>query len=173
MSLAQGLVEGTGNRGRTSTHTHIHIHTHTMFANTIRAALRQNVRLAVVPARQQLLAKSLFANSAIRSYSEHHEESFEEFTARYQKEFDEAYDLFEVQRVLNNCFSYDLVPPPAVIERALRACRRVNDYATAVRVFEGLKFKVENKEQYEAYLDELKEVKQELGIDLKEELFTQ
>lgn len=75
------------------------------------------------------------------------------------------------QRVLNNCFSYDLVPSPSVIERALRACRRVNDYATAVRVFEGLKHKVENKEQYQAYLEELKDVREELGIDLKEELF--
>jgi cytochrome c oxidase subunit 5a len=143
-----------------------------MFANTIRAAVRQNVRLAIVPARQQLLNKSLFVSS-IRSYSDHHEETFEEFSIRYEKEFDEAYDLFEVQRVLNNCFSYDLVPSPAVIEKALRACRRVNDYATAVRVFEGLKFKVENKEQYQAYLDELKAVREELGIDLKEELFTQ
>lgn len=144
-----------------------------MFANTIRAAIRQNARLAIVPARQQLLSKSLFASSAIRNYSGHDEETFEEFSTRYEKEFDEAYDLFEVQRVLNNCFSYDLVPPPAVIEKALRACRRVNDYATAVRVFEGLKFKVENKEQYQAYLDDLKPVREELGIDLKEELFPQ
>lgn len=145
-----------------------------MFANTIRAAIRQNTRLAIVPARKQLLNKSLFASTlSIRKYSDHHEETFEEFSTRYEKEFDEAYDLFEVQRVLNNCFSYDLVPPPAVIEKALRACRRVNDYATAVRVFEGLKFKVENKEQYQAYLDDLKSVREELGIDLKEELFPQ
>ncbi|AWU76285.1 cytochrome c oxidase subunit 6, mitochondrial [Pichia kudriavzevii] len=141
-----------------------------MFANTIRAAIRQNTRFAVNPARQQLINKSLIA-STIRNYSDHHEETFDEFSTRYEKEFEEAYDLFEVQRVLNNCFSYDLVPSPSVIEKALRACRRVNDYATAVRVFEGLKFKVENKEQYEAYLEELKDVRAELGIDLKEELF--
>ncbi len=90
---------------------------------------------------------------------------------RFEKEFDEAYDLFEVQRVLNNAFSYDLVPAPSVIEKALLACRRVNDYATAVRVFEGLKVKVENNEQYEAYLDELKDIRKDLGVDLKEELF--
>lgn len=109
---------------------------------------------------------------AVRNYSEHaDEETFEEFSIRFEKEFDEAYDLFEVQRVLNNCFSYDLVPSPAVVEKALRACRRVNDYATAVRVFEGLKHKVENPAQYKAYLDELKDVREELGIDLKEELF--
>ena len=90
---------------------------------------------------------------------------------RYEQEFEDAYDLFEVQRILNNCFSYDLVPAPAVIEKALQACRRVNDYPTAVRTFEALKHKVENKEQYAAYLEELKDIRQELGIDLKEDLY--
>lgn len=76
-----------------------------------------------------------------------------------------------MQRILNNCFSYDLVPAPAVIEKALQACRRVNDYPTAVRTFEALKHKVETKEQYAAYLEELKDIRQELGIDLKEDLY--
>lgn len=107
----------------------------------------------------------------VRNYSAHDEETFEEFTARFEKEFDQAYDLFEVQRVLNNAFSYDLVPAPAVIEKALRAARRVNDFPTAVRVFEGLRYKVENAGQYNAYLDELKDVRAELGIELKEDLF--
>lgn len=107
-----------------------------------------------------------------RFYSDATEdETFEEFTARFEKEFDEAYDLFDVQRVLNNCFSYDLVPAPAVLEKALRAARRVNDLPTAIRVFEALKFKVETQEQYDAYLEELKGVREELGIPLKEELF--
>lgn len=89
---------------------------------------------------------------------------------RFNKEFEEAYDLYEVQRVLNNVFSYDLVPAPETLLRALQACRRVNDYPTAVRVFEGLKVKVENKQQYQQYLDELKDVRQELGVDLAEDL---
>lgn len=81
--------------------------------------------------------------------------------------------MFEVQRILNNCFSYDLVPAPSVIQKALEACRRVNDYPTAVRTFEALKHKVENKEQYQAYLDELKETREALGIDLKEQLYAE
>jgi len=97
--------------------------------------------------------------------------SYEDFTAKFEKEFDEAYDVYEVQRVLNNAFSYDLVPAPTVIERALLAARRVNDYATASRVFEALKVKVDTKEQYQAYLDELKETREELGVTLHEELF--
>lgn len=42
------------------------------------------------------------------------------------------------QRNLNNAFAYDLVPSPSVLAAALRAARRVDDYPTAVRVFEGM-----------------------------------
>ena len=50
----------------------------------------------------------------------------------------ESSNLFILpQRNLNNAFAYDLVPSPSVITAALRAARRVNDFPTAVRVFEG------------------------------------
>ena len=42
------------------------------------------------------------------------------------------------QRNLNNAFAYDLVPSPGVVTAALKAARRVNDFPTAVRIFEGL-----------------------------------
>ncbi|KAG1474533.1 hypothetical protein G6F56_000309 [Rhizopus delemar] len=100
----------------------------------------------------------------------HEEESFESFNERYVKFFDGVEDLFELQRGLNNAFAYDLVPAPSVIESALKASRRVNDYATAVRVFEGLKDKVEDDSQYKKYLEELAPVRQELGVLTKEEL---
>ncbi|KAL9138200.1 MAG: hypothetical protein Q9175_000576 [Cornicularia normoerica] len=103
--------------------------------------------------------------------SGHHEETFEEFTARYEKEFDGVQDVFELQRNLNNAFAYDLVPSPSVITAALRAARRVNDFPTAVRVFEGIKAKVENKGQYDEYLRDLEPLREELGIDLKEDLY--
>lgn len=45
--------------------------------------------------------------------------------------------LTNEQRNLNNCFAYDLVPSPSVITAALQAARRVNDFPSAVRVFEG------------------------------------
>lgn len=97
-------------------------------------------------------------------FSSHGQETFESFTARYTSFFQSAEDLFEVQRGLNNCFAHDLVPAPEVIEAAVRAARRVDDYATAVRVFEGIKEKVENPQQYAAYLEELKPVREELGL---------
>jgi len=45
--------------------------------------------------------------------------------------------LTRMQRNLNNCFAYDLVPSPSVLTAAVRAARRVNDFPSAVRVFEG------------------------------------
>ncbi|KAL8784488.1 MAG: hypothetical protein Q9213_003925 [Squamulea squamosa] len=90
---------------------------------------------------------------------------------RYEKEFDAVQDVFELQRNLNNAFAYDLVPSPSVITAALRAARRVNDFPTAVRIFEGIKAKVENQGQYEEYLDDLKPLREELGVNLKEDLY--
>jgi len=79
--------------------------------------------------------------------------------------------LFELQRGLNNCFAYDLVPATNVVESALKASRRVNDFSTAVRIFEGLKEKVENKGQYAEYLKETEGIRKELGLQTKEELY--
>jgi cytochrome c oxidase subunit 5a len=101
-------------------------------------------------------------NSSSGSH-DYENESYEAFNSRYQTFFTQVEDTFELQRGLNNCFAYDLVPATEVIEAALRASRKVNDYATAVRILEGVKEKVENKLQYKAYLDELKPVIQELG----------
>lgn len=58
-------------------------------------------------------------------------------SSRYEKEFEQVQDVFELQRNLNNAFAYDLVPSPSVVTAALRAARRVNDFPTAVRIFEG------------------------------------
>ncbi|MCJ1359222.1 MAG: Cytochrome c oxidase subunit 6 [Icmadophila ericetorum] len=114
---------------------------------------------------------SLKADKDGQEAADHHEESFEEFTARYEKEFDSVQDVFELQRNLNNAFAYDLVPSTSVITAALRAARRVNDFPTAVRIFEGIKAKVENKSQYDEYLSELKPLREELGVNLKEDLY--
>ncbi|KAL8981549.1 MAG: hypothetical protein Q9177_005534 [Variospora cf. flavescens] len=90
---------------------------------------------------------------------------------RYEKEFEAVQDVFELQRNLNNCFAYDLVPSPSVITAALRAARRVNDFPTAVRIFEAIEAKVENQHQYEEYLEDLKPLREELGVNLKAELY--
>ncbi|PWN20960.1 COX5A-domain-containing protein [Microstroma glucosiphilum] len=127
----------------------------------------------VAAARTRIVAPAQ-AKSVLgaRTYASHEaDESFEGFTARYVSFFDAVEDLFELQRGLNNCFSYDLVPAPEVIESALRASRRVNDFSTAVRIFDGIKEKVENNKQYEQYLEALKPVREELGINTREEFY--
>lgn len=40
---------------------------------------------------------------------------------------------------INTLVGYDLVPEPKIIDAALRACRRLNDFATAVRILEVVK----------------------------------
>ncbi|KAH7152293.1 cytochrome c oxidase subunit VA-domain-containing protein [Dactylonectria estremocensis] len=147
-----------------------------MSAALFRVAARGIRAAPVRPAAQPLVARSAVALSANFSTSmprrsDHGEETFEEFSARFEKEFDGVQDVFELQRNLNNAFAYDLVPSPSVIAAALKAARRVNDFGTAVRIFEGIKSKVENNGQYEQYLEELKPLREELGVPLKEELY--
>ena len=149
-----------------------------MSASILRVAVRGPAffRASAAPfrpaaARVYVPATAAGFSSAARLRSEHGEETFEEYTARYEKEFDGVHDVFELQRNLNNAFAYDLVPAPSVLAAALKAARRVNDFPTAVRVFEGVRAKVENKEQYKQYLDELKPLREELGILLKEDMY--
>ncbi|PLW08800.1 hypothetical protein PCANC_20391 [Puccinia coronata f. sp. avenae] len=144
-------------------------------------AIRQSLRtplpraslLKTIPSAQIIGRSSLAA--AHRAYSAGHaaDESFSAFNERYTQFFEGVQDLFELQRGLNNCFAYDLVPAVPTVEAALRAARRVNDLPTAIRIFEGLKEKVENKGQYQAYLNELKPLRDELGVPTKEEMYGQ
>lgn len=138
-----------------------------------RLAARPALRAASVGSTRPLLRRPQLASSIARNVRFYSSDdlSYEEFSKKFEQEFDDAYDVYEVQRVLNNVFSYDLVPAPTVIEHALKAARRVNDYATASRVFEALRNKVDSKSQYEAYLTELHDIREELGITLYEDLF--
>ncbi|KAL2863288.1 cytochrome c oxidase subunit VI [Aspergillus lucknowensis] len=117
------------------------------------------------------LGRPAFSTSMKLRSGQHEDETYEEFSARFEKEFDGVQDVFELQRNLNNCFAYDLVPSVAVLSAALRAARRVNDFPTAVRIFEGIKAKVENQDQYKQYLEALEGLRQELGVALREELY--
>ncbi|KAI8087440.1 cytochrome c oxidase subunit VA-domain-containing protein [Thamnidium elegans] len=136
----------------------------------LRAAFTGTVSRIAVRSAVPATARPIMAMGNRFYSSSHEDESFESFTERYVKFFDGVEDLFELQRGLNNAFAYDLVPATSVIESALKASRRVNDFATAVRVFEGLKDKVENETQYLEYLKELEPIRAELGVLTKEEL---
>ncbi|WVQ69946.1 uncharacterized protein L199_008170 [Kwoniella botswanensis] len=135
---------------------------------SFRAILRAKPAFVAPSSRPVAFGAVRFASGGAHS---HETESYESFNSRYQTFFSSVGDLFELQRGLNNCFAYDLVPSTEVIDAALRASRKVNDYATAVRILEGVKEKVENKGQYQAYLDELKPTIEELGITTSEQLY--
>ncbi|RUS20559.1 cytochrome c oxidase subunit VA-domain-containing protein [Endogone sp. FLAS-F59071] len=125
---------------------------------------------SVLVSRAPIVKSTVAYGITKRAYTSNHTETFEAFTERYIRFFEGVDDLFELQRGLNNAFAYDLVPAPSVVQAALRAARRVNDFATAVRIFEGIKAKVENEAQYKQYLEELKPLKDQLGVLTREEL---
>lgn len=42
---------------------------------------------------------------------------------------------------LTELHDFDVIPDPKVVEAALRACRRVNDYSLTIRFLEAIKIK--------------------------------
>lgn len=65
-----------------------------------------------------------------------------------------------------------MVPEPKILIAALKACRRVNDYALAVRILEAVKDKCGGKvnEIYPYIIQEVRPTLTELGINTPEEL---
>lgn len=101
------------------------------------------------------------------------EESAEEFDKRYEKYFSrEGIDGWEVRKGMNDLLGMDLVPSPSVIESGLRACRRVNDIALAIRWLEGCKDKCGDQKAtlYPYLLEKITPTLNELGVPTLEEL---
>ncbi|GFS80906.1 cytochrome c oxidase subunit 5A, mitochondrial [Nephila pilipes] len=112
------------------------------------------------------------AVSALR-YSSKKEESDEEFDARYEAYFNRPdIDEWEIRKAMNDLQGMDLVPEPKIIIAALKACRRLNDYALAVRFLEGVKDKcgIRVKEIYPYIVQEIRPTLDELGILTPEEM---
>lgn len=67
---------------------------------------------------------------------------------------------------------HDLVADPKIIIAALKACRRLNDYALTTRFLESVKDKCGPKvnEFYPYILQEIRPTLDELGISLPEEM---
>ncbi|KAJ8736011.1 hypothetical protein PYW08_006667 [Mythimna loreyi] len=100
-------------------------------------------------------------------------ESDEEFDTKYECFFNRKdIDGWEIRKGMNDLCGMDLVPDPRIIRAALHACRRVNDYALAVRFIEACKDKCGNKvnEIYPYIIQEIKPTLCELGIETPEEL---
>jgi cytochrome c oxidase subunit 5a len=69
-----------------------------------------------------------------------------------------------LERGLNHIFAADWVPSVDVVEEALRASRRLNCFATGVRVLEALEDKVDDKKVYQQYQSALRPLVEELGL---------
>lgn len=114
----------------------------------------------------------LAAIGAVRN-SSHSTETDAEFDARYEAYFNRPdIDGWECRKAMNDILGADLVPEPKIINAALKACRRVNDYALAIRWLEGVKDKCGDKvnEIYPYLLQEIRPTLKELGIETPEEL---
>lgn len=89
---------------------------------------------------------------------------YDSFVSQWHSHFKSVDEDFELERGLNHIFAADWVPSVEVIEEALKASRRLNTFATAVRILEALEDKVYKKDQYQTYLRELKPLLEEYGI---------
>ncbi|KCV72058.1 hypothetical protein H696_01467 [Fonticula alba] len=102
---------------------------------------------------------------SVRAFSSDTNESPEAFDQRWSEFFTNAPDIEEVHRGLTNLFSHDVIPGSKILESALYACRRLNDFPTSVRILGALEGKLrKEKPKYEAYLVELGPVMAKLGV---------
>ncbi|KAG5839342.1 hypothetical protein ANANG_G00204000 [Anguilla anguilla] len=104
---------------------------------------RAAVQLSVSGVRSLARSRpSYTAPLASRCYSHGKQETDEEFDARWVTYFNKPdIDAWELRKGMNTLIGYDLVPEPKIIDAALRACRRLNDLASAVRILEAVKNK--------------------------------
>ncbi|XP_067161705.1 cytochrome c oxidase subunit 5A, mitochondrial isoform X2 [Apteryx mantelli] len=144
-------------------------------AALLRRCAVSGLRAAAHPSVRPVDHLPVFPHSAIlhaRCYSHGSQESDEEFDARWVTYFNKPdIDAWELRKGINTLVGYDLVPEPKIIDAALRACRRLNDFASAVRILEVVKDKAgPHKEIYPYVIQELRPTLSELGISTPEEL---
>ena len=76
-----------------------------------------------------------------------------EFDARYEAFFNrQDIDGWEIRKAFGDLAGMDLVPEPAIVAAALKACRRVNDYSLTTRILEVVKFKSQHNAEIWPYM---------------------
>lgn len=95
-----------------------------------------------------------------------------EFDNRYEAYFNKQdIDAWDVRKGMNDLNRMDLIPDPKIIVAALKACRRLNDYALTTRWLEACRDKCAGDDNiYKWLLEEIKPTLDELGISTPEEL---
>lgn len=115
-------------------------------------------------------AHRLFARSSVRTrfYSSDldpsNKKDYSAYVSQWKTHFSSLDDSFELERGLNHIFAADWVPSVDVVEDALRAARRLNCFATSVRILEALENKIDNPKVFEEYRAALGPLVTELGI---------
>ena len=116
-------------------------------------------------------ARTLAVGSVRLSHG--HAETDEQFDKRYEDYFNRKdIDGWEIRKGMNDILGMDVVPDPIIMIAAIKACRRVNDIALAIRWLEGCKDKCGDKkaEIYPYLLGEIRPTLTELGLNTPEEL---
>ncbi|XP_053969535.1 cytochrome c oxidase subunit 5A, mitochondrial-like [Anastrepha ludens] len=103
----------------------------------------------------------------------HEEEPEHVFIKRFEDFFNRCeIDGWDLRQGMNDILGYDVVPGPKIIEAGLRACRRLNDIALAIRWIEACKDRCGDKvdQIYPYLLSNIRPTLNELGIPTPEEL---
>lgn len=114
----------------------------------------------------------IVAVQAVR-HSSHSTETDAEFDARYEAYFNRAdIDGWEARKAMNDLLGMDLVPEPKIVAAGLKACRRLNDYALAIRWLEGVKDSCGPHVStiWPYIVSEIRPTLTELGVETPEEL---
>lgn len=107
-----------------------------------------------------------------RMYSSKKVESDEEFDSRWEAYFNrEDIDIWELKKGVNDLYGHDLVPEPRIVRAMLKAARRLDDIAMAIRILEAVKEKAAGSEEIYSYIiNEVRPTLEELGLNTPEEL---
>eukprot|EP00053_Salpingoeca_punica_P024754 m.14582 g.14582 ORF g.14582 m.14582 type:complete len:136 (+) comp7168_c0_seq1:101-508(+) len=131
-----------------------------------RAVTRVATQTARTVRVQQQVAPAFVAK---RFYSA--ELSDAEFDSKWEAYFEDvSLTQREIRSGLNDLFAHDAVPSRVVLQAAFRATRRVNDFPTSVRIFEGIKDKCQSDDLYKQQIAGLQPIIQELQLATPEDL---
>ncbi|CAH8856443.1 unnamed protein product [Trichobilharzia szidati] len=99
-------------------------------------------------------------------------EPYEVFKSRFVNAFDDPkIDGWWARTWMQRLHLEDAVPPPEVVISGLKACRRLNDIALAIRFMEAVKFKCQVcKGAWEWLQKEVEPTMKELGLPTLEQL---
>ncbi|KAI8834622.1 cytochrome c oxidase, subunit VA/VI [Chytriomyces cf. hyalinus JEL632] len=114
---------------------------------------------AALPIQAQLQTRNYSAGLDPSS-----KKDYDAYVQEWSTHFATCADDFELERGLNQIFAQDWAPSVELVGEALKAARRMDTFATTVRILEALEHKVHKKEQYQQYLKVLEPLMSELGV---------